>query len=139
MHQSIYLYGMKSATSFFLGILLLAGSLFPQTDVEEVYKVPGLIAHYQLHKQSAADDFDFWQFLEMHYSPSSQHAQTSHKGVKIPLYNHLSTGFVFVLNQPQLLPHELAVLIPWPQLHFTYQNLYSFQATTLLFQPPRLG
>lgn len=132
---------MKSGTSLFLGLLLLAGSLFPQTDVEEVYKIPGLIAHYNLHKQTAPRNFDVWQFLDMHYNASSKHARQSHKGVTIPLYNHLSAGFVFTLTpfQPQRKPAELVALIPWPQVHFSYQNLYSFLTISFLFQPPQLG
>ncbi|UHG94659.1 hypothetical protein [Spirosoma oryzicola] len=132
---------MKSVTSLFLGILLLVGSLFPQTDVEEVYKIPGLLAHYQLHKKTAPRGFDFWQFLDMHYNASSQHAKLPHEGVKIPLYNHLSAGFVFTLTpfQPQRIPAELVSLIPWPQVHFSYENLYSFLNISFLFQPPQLG
>lgn len=132
---------MRSVTSFLLGLLFLAGSLFPQTDVEEVYKIPGLLAHYQLHKKSAGIGFDFWQFLAMHYDASSKHAKQPHKGVKIPLYNHLSAGFVFTLTpfQAQREPAELVSLIPWPQVHFTYQNLYSYQNATFLLQPPQLG
>ena len=132
---------MKSITSLFLGLLFLAGSLFPQTDVEEVYKIPGLLAHYHLHKKTAGRDFDFWQFLDMHYNASSKHAKLPHKGVEIPLYNHLSLGFVFTLNsfQPQEMPAQVVTLIPWPQVHFTYQNLYSYQNTSFLFQPPQVG
>ncbi|RYF45757.1 MAG: hypothetical protein EOO39_50745, partial [Cytophagaceae bacterium] len=66
---------MRSALALFLGTIMLLGSLFPQTDVEEVYKIPGLIVHYQLHKKSAGSDFDFWQFLDMHYDASSKHAK----------------------------------------------------------------
>lgn len=130
---------MKSTLSLFLGLLLLAGSLFPQTDVEEVFKIPGLVAHYQLHKQTAGRDFDFWQFLEMHYSASSQHAKIPHQGVKIPLYNHLSLGFVFTLTLPQRLTPRLLVELPLPRVRFSYQNLYSYQNTTFLFQPPQVG
>jgi hypothetical protein len=132
---------MKSITSFFLGLLLLAGSLFPQTDVEEVFKIPGLIAHYHVHQKTAPRGFDFWQFLELHYNASSQHAQEPHKGVKIPLYNHLSTGFVFTLptSHPQQAITELVTLLPWPQVHFSYENLYSFLNTSGQFQPPQLG
>ncbi|RRB02765.1 hypothetical protein [Larkinella rosea] len=130
---------MKSALALLLGVLMLAGSLFPQTDVEEVYKLPGLLSHYQLHRQTAGDDFDFWQFLQLHYSSTSEHAKTPHKGVKLPMYNHLSTGFVFVLNEPQWRPIELPVFVPIRSDRFFYQNLYSFQASIALFQPPRLG
>ena len=132
---------MKSITSLFLGLLFLAGSLFPQTDVEEVYKIPGLLTHYQFHKKTGGRDFDFWQFMDMHYNASSQHAKQPHKGVEIPLYNHLSTGFVFTLTvfQFQRNAVPLVTLIPWPQVHFAYENLYAYQNTTFLFQPPRVG
>ncbi|MEZ0608509.1 hypothetical protein ACAW74_08335 [Fibrella sp. WM1] len=130
---------MKSITAFFLGLLILAGSLFPQTDVEEVYKIPGLLAHYQVHKQAAGRDFDFWQFLDMHYNPSSEHAKTPHKGVKIPLFNHLSLGLIFTVPQPQRFCVDLLVERLIYQPHFSYQNLYCFRAAALLFQPPQLG
>ncbi|PRY41988.1 hypothetical protein CLV58_105190 [Spirosoma oryzae] len=132
---------MKSVTSLFLGLLLLVGSLFPQTDVEEVYKIPGLVSHYQLHKQSAGQDFDFWQFLDMHYNASSTHAKLPHDGVKIPLYNHLSLGFVFTLPMApkQEIVSEPAVVMHWPQVYSAYQNLYAYQNTSFLFQPPQLG
>ncbi|WP_019991294.1 hypothetical protein [Rudanella lutea] len=130
---------MKSVTALCLGILLLVGSLFPQTDVEEVFKLPGLVTHYQWHKQIAKGDIDIWQFLEMHYGLSSKHAKTDHEGVKIPLYNHLSAGFVFVLSAPQFVPARLETFLNWPSIHFTYENLYSFLRVAPLLQPPRLG
>jgi len=132
---------MRSATALFLGVLLFVGSLFPQTDVEEVFKLPYLLAHYQTHKKTAGAGFDFWQFLDMHYNASSKHAKLPHKGVKIPLYNHLSTGFVFTLTQPQprQLPDMIVAILPWPQVHFAYENLYSYQNTSFLFQPPQVG
>lgn len=130
---------MKSAVALFMGILMLAGSLFPQTDVEEVYKIPGMIAHYKVHKRDAGADFNFQQFLELHYSIASKHAQTPHKGAELPMYNHLSSGFVFILAQLQWKPDERFEFIVLMPLRFAYQNLYSFQTASLLFQPPRLG
>jgi len=130
---------MKSVMALFLSVLLFLGSLFPQTDVEEVYKIPGLLAHYQVHKKTASRDFDFWQFLDMQYNASSQHAKLPHKGVKIPLYNHLSTGFVFTLTQPQRLPAEHLITLPLPEVRFAYQNLYTHQQSSFLFQPPQVG
>ncbi|ADB39546.1 hypothetical protein [Spirosoma linguale] len=130
---------MKSVVALFLGMLMLAGSLFPQTDVEEVYKLPGLVSHYKLHKQAAGDGFDFWQFLELHYNIASKHAKTPHKGVKLPMYNHLSSGFVFILTYLQWRPDVAAGLLILLPVRFSYENLYSFQVNSPLFQPPRLG
>jgi hypothetical protein len=130
---------MKSALAFCMGLLLLAGSLFPQTDVEEVYKIPGLYGHYQLHKKAAGPRFDFWQFLAMHYSADSKHAKTPHKGVQIPLYNHLSAGFVFVLTRPTLLPLAQSGVLLSQKPAFGYHNGYSFLRAYPLLQPPQIG
>ncbi|OIN60380.1 hypothetical protein [Arsenicibacter rosenii] len=130
---------MKSTVALLLGILMLAGSLFPQTDVEEVYKLPGLVSHYQFHKRISGPEFDFWQFLDLHYNPDSPHAKTPHKGVGIPFYNHLSTGFVFILSVPQRMVRTLATVTTLPDRPFYYQNLYQFQQATPLLQPPRIG
>lgn len=130
---------MRSTVALLLGLLMLAGSLFPQTDVEEVYKLPGLVAHYQFHKQISGPDFDFWQFLDLHYNPDSPHAKTPHKGVGIPFYNHLSTGFVFILSFPQRVVRALTSITLLPTVQFSYQNSYCFQRATTLLQPPQLG
>lgn len=128
---------MKSATALFLGILLLAGSLFPQTDVEEVFKIPNLLTHYQLHKRASGKNFNFWQFLDMHYNASSKHARLPHKGVKIPLFNHLSMGFVFTLTQFQRLASRPCIIPVLPKVWYAYQNLYSYQNLSFILQPPQ--
>lgn len=118
---------------------MLAGSLFPQTDVEEVFKIPGLVSHYQTHKQAANTDFDFWQFLDLHYNTASKHAHMPHQGTKLPMYNHLSVGFVFIISQLNWLPTVCLGLILRLPAQFSYENSYSFQSASWLFQPPQLG
>jgi hypothetical protein len=130
---------MKSPLALIMGLLMMAGSLFPQTDVEEVYKIPGLFGHYQLHKREAGSGFDFWQFLDMHYSINSRHNKTPHKGVKIPLYNHLSAGFVFVLTKPTLVPGALPAEILAQETQFQYANVYQFLRAYPLLQPPQFS
>ncbi|RYF65638.1 MAG: hypothetical protein EOO39_24505 [Cytophagaceae bacterium] len=130
---------MKSALALFLGVLMLAGSLFPQTDVEEVFKIPGLVSHYQMHKQAAGSDFNFWQFLDLHYNTASTHANTPHQGTQLPMYHHLSVGFVFIISQLNWLPTVSSGLILRLPAQFSYENSYSFQSASWLFQPPRLG
>ena len=130
---------MKSTLALFLGLLMLAGSLFPNSDVEEVYKIPGLIAHYQLHKKAAGTDFDFFQFLELHYTMGSKHAKTPHKGVKLPMYNHLAICYVFVLTKPQFIPSAISTLLWRAKQIFVYQNTYCLLRSVSLLQPPRLG
>lgn len=128
---------MRATLTLFLGLLMLGGSLFPQTDVEEVYKIPALFSHYQLHKQTAGPEFTFWQFLAMHYSPDSAHAKTPHKGVAIPCYNHLATCYVFVLTTPQVIPPALSVIRLLGKRNYFHQITYCFLQSYSLLQPPR--
>jgi hypothetical protein len=78
---------MKEYTSFLLSLVLFLGSLFPQTDVEEVFKIPQLVPHYLEHKQTVTIEFTFIDFLVMHYSMDSDHARAPHPSTNIPLHN----------------------------------------------------
>lgn len=130
---------MKSVVAFWLGMLMLAGSLFPQTDVEEVYKIPALIRHYHVHQQLAGSSLTFWQFLDNHYNPAKKSLQANSSEASLPLYHHLSMGLVFVLTKRLLLPPILSQLLLRPLACWTYNNPYYFESFGSLFQPPRLG
>lgn len=126
---------MKRCTAFFLSFLMFAGSLFPQTDIEEVYKIPGLFTHFQEHRAKA--DLSFWQFLEMHYSPLSRHARTPHPHTKIPFYNHMSAGFLFVLTEQGTSLDPPSVSYFSFSHHFQYAVSYVFQTFGSLLRPPQ--
>ncbi len=127
---------MRTIVALLLSLLLFLGSLFPHTDVEEVYKIPHLIAHYQQHKAAAVADFSFWGFLVLHYSPDSEHAKTPHQGVKIPMYNHLVPGLVFIVTLPVIFSLLRVVQLLTPRLA-RYQNTYSYLFSLSLLQPPQ--
>ena len=118
---------------------MLAGSLFPQTDVEEVYKIPALIRHYQVHKQLAGSSLTFWQFLDNHYNPAKKSLKASSSEASLPLYHHLSTGLVFVLTKRPVLPPISTQLLLPPLTGWSYNNPYHFESFGSFFQPPRLG
>lgn len=127
---------MKPVFAILLSFLLLAGSLFPQTDVEEIYKIPQLLTHYHEHQKSAGPDFSFIDFLILHYSLSSDHAQTPHSEANLPMYSHLCTGLAFVLpNQPCLL--FIYALPLSPQYSSHYQKEYSCLFSFSILQPPQ--
>ncbi len=127
---------MRTIVALLLSLLLFLGSLFPHTDVEEVYKIPHLIAHYQQHKAAAGADLGFWDFLVLHYSPDSEHAKTPHQGVKIPMYNHLLPGLVFIVTLPVVFSLLRAVSLPAPRVA-PYRNTYAYLFSFSLLQPPQ--
>jgi hypothetical protein len=126
---------MKEYTSLLLSLLLFLGSLFPQTDVEEVFKIPQLLPHYLEHKQTAQLDFDFLDFLILHYSPGSDHAQTPHPSTNIPMHNHVMTGMAFIM--PDLLQVDLYTFNPCTIYQSIYKNTYSYVFAYSFLQPPQ--
>lgn len=128
---------MKEYTSLLLSTLLFLGSLFPQTDVEEVFKIPQLLPHYLEHKHTAQADFDFLDFLILHYSPGSDHAQTPHPSTNIPMHNHVMTGMAFII--PGLLQLDLYTFDPCPIYQSIYKNTYAYLFSYSFLQPPRIA
>jgi hypothetical protein len=128
---------MKEYTSLLFSILLFLGSLFPQTDVEEVFKIPQLLPHYLEHKQSAQSDFNFIDFLIMHYTPGSEHAQAPHPSTNIPMHNHVMTGMAFIM--PDLLQLDLHTVNFCTAFRTVYKNTYSYLFSYTFLQPPRLA
>jgi hypothetical protein len=127
---------VRTIVALLLSLLLFLGSLFPHTDVEEVYKIPQLIAHYQQHKAATPTGLGFWDFLVMHYSPGSEHAKTPHEGVEIPMYSHVLPGLVFIVTFPVIfsLLHVVRLL---PPRVASYQNRYAYLFSLSLLEPPQ--
>jgi hypothetical protein len=131
---------IKSLIAICLSILFTAGGLFPGTDVEDVYKVPILLKHYQEHKAAATKDgldFSFIAYLKLHYGFSSEHAQTPHSDTNLPMYKHLSTGLTFIM--PELFNISF---VASPLSYFNkscYIEGYFFLPVTSFLQPPRLS
>jgi len=115
-------------------ILLFLGSLFPFSDMEEVFKLPALLKHYQEHKQRAPkEDFNFFDFLALHYLDANHSNAEEHD---LPLYQHECSASVFIM--PSFADFTIRVS------DFTdikYSNLFHFnyfyQYTGFLLQPPR--
>ena len=128
---------MKEYTSLLLSMLLFLGSLFPQTDVEEVFKIPQLLPHYLEHKQAAQADFDFVDFLVLHYSLDSEHAKAPHPATNIPMHNHVMSGTAFIMSD--LLHLDLYTFNPCTIFRSIYKNSYSYVFAYSFLQPPRFS
>lgn len=64
---------MRSTIAFFLGILLLLGSLVPENDLGELAKLPQLVEHYDYHHSAAGGGLNFGQFIAEHYGAGTKH------------------------------------------------------------------
>lgn len=83
---------------------MLAGSFVPQNDLDELTKLPQLLAHYRFHHSAAGGSLSLTEFLVEYYGSgakqhfgcmfSSQHRR-DHQG--LPLHGrHTSGGVAFV-------------------------------------------
>jgi hypothetical protein len=74
------------------------GSFFPQSDFEEMAKLPDLIAHYQEH-QIKEGDISFLGFIQKHYAGTHK-GEEDHS--KLPLQKHCTCLFIAVIQVPFL-------------------------------------
>jgi hypothetical protein len=129
---------MKRLVAIWMSILFISGSLFPGTDVEEVYKVPQMLMHFNEHKKEARNEgksFDFMEFLLMHYGFSSDHAQTPHNDTELPMYKHLSTGLTFIM--PELFIFSFSAKPTLNTSQALYLENYRSQYYITFLQPPQ--
>ncbi len=129
---------MKPIVALVLAFLFLIGSLFPRTDMEEVFKIPNLVQHYLEHKEKATQGFSFLDFLNLHYGINSTHAQTHQKEhASVPMFHAHCAGLTFVLPVSyfmwKAIPEVVLSSLYTSFYHNTYQYLFSFS----FLRPPR--
>ncbi|MCU0444132.1 MAG: hypothetical protein MUE85_04385 [Microscillaceae bacterium] len=125
---------MKALVSILLAKLLFLGSLFPQSDIEELYKIPFLVQHYQ----SEHADLSFWDFLKIHYlnNHSASHSDQDHEKLPLQKHNHnLCVPFHFVVPHYEL--PTLSIKPFYPEFKAVYTQNYSFLRDKSLHQPPK--
>ena len=126
---------MKRLFSISFAVLLFLGSLFPFSDVEEVFKLPALLKHYQEHKERAGvEDFSFLDFLALHYF-DVDHSTAEEHGL-LPMFKHQCPASVFIM--PSFADYTISVS---EFANIRYNNFlrlnYFYQYTGFLLQPPR--
>lgn len=95
--------------------LLLLGGIFCN-DMEEIGKIPSLVGHYIEHQQKENVDFDFIDYLVLHYS--TDHQQSS-DNPDLPFYHHNCPSLIFT----EVTPFEVDLA-----MHASYtvhQSIYS--------------
>lgn len=124
---------MKSFFSISFAILFFLGSLFPKTDMEELFKVPILLKHY-LIKHS---DTNFFVFLSIHYSQANQNTDIEHE--KLPLQSHCPEYcycFLVFIIPNYTAYYDVQTInfsLDFESLWFDY---YHFNPETHLLKPP---
>jgi hypothetical protein len=126
---------MKNVAVTFLFVLFIFGSLLPKVGLEQSFKANELLKHFQDHKKIEKSNFNFADFLWLHYAADSKHSKTSqHPSLPSLDFNGI-IGYV--------LP-SLYFLCLWPILILMSRrkdlqrtNLYHFSLSRVLIAPPR--
>lgn len=132
---------MKAALALFLSLIMFVGGLMPHNDVEELGKLPQLLAHYQYHQTPRGGSLSFTQFLSAHYNfggstiqqcpPSTEHDQ-------LPLHGqHRLPNLEYVVPATRLLTLQLASSWPASTYKLAPAPRYRDADGAALLQPPR--
>jgi len=109
----------------------------PQTDFEELAKIPDLVAHFQEHKDKD-NNLSFLTFIQKHYS-SNHKNEEDHS--KLPLLKHCSCLFYAVLQAeyPKIeLPSPVIVCFSEAVLNSKIPSWNGSDYRLNLLKPPRI-
>ena len=126
---------MKNVVVTFLFVLFILCGLLPKVGFEQSFKANELLKHFQEHKKIEKSNFNFVDFLWLHYAADSKHSKTSnHPSLPSIDFNGI-IGYVIPV---------LYFLSIWPILILLTRkkdlqriNLYHFSLSRVLIAPPR--
>lgn len=104
--------------------------------VQQFYKLPILIQHYDEHKQLM--DLSFIDFLSMHYWGEDLKDNDGDRDMQLPFKTISSTSFhfVFILDDKDLLPVLFNPELPQSKIPTYRSDLFSDPNLLSLFRPP---
>ncbi len=123
---------MRKQIVYIFIFLIASNSSF----VQQFYKLPVLMQHYQEHKQLM--DLSFLDFLSMHYWGEDLKDNDSDRDMQLPFktINSSSVHFVFILEDKDLLPVPFNPEIPQSKIPTYKSDLFSDPNLLSLFRPP---
>ncbi|WP_129747006.1 hypothetical protein [Flavobacterium anhuiense] len=123
---------MRKQIVYIFIFLIASNSSF----VQQFYKLPVLMQHYQEHKQLM--DLSFLDFLSMHYWGEDLKDNDSDRDMQLPFktINSSSVHFVFILEDKDLLPVPFNPEIPQSKIPTYRSDLFSDPNLLSLFRPP---
>lgn len=115
----------------FFGVL----SLMPNSDMDELARLPELYNHFKVHKQEPGQsNLSFVEFLKMHYGNSTHSKQSKHDNLPLQHLCNATTLFIhYSLNNFTL--NFLSVPVKVVMLEI---NPPASTFTNSVFQPPRI-
>lgn len=85
--------------SYILLFELALGSLFPAGDLSQMTKSGEVIDHYQLHveaaRQNGEEDFDFWDFVVIHFWETDDHQHPEDFHDRLPFHGFVQGMVLF--------------------------------------------
>jgi hypothetical protein len=117
---------MQKLVARFLSFVVLVSSISPNLDVEELYKVPRLVAHYLEHTMEDTE-LDFVEFLAQHYH-TDQRNNVEHQD--LPFLCHSCSNLLFVFVEFKL-PSPYACIETELKHRLLYINFLSIGGNTL--------
>ncbi len=118
---------MNRIISISLLLLFGLGSLVPKSDMEELFKIPNLIQHYQ----NSHSNLSLLDFIAAHYNQTN-HDDLAHE--QLPLKHHHHQGLqlfdVLISVMPELVAFQdidFTIYTPsiCPKYHFLYSPIFS--------------
>lgn len=130
---------MKQLLVISLALVIFTESLLPKgIGLSQDFKFGEMITHYQEHRDTFGKDFDFFDFLLMHYASDSKHKQENHHDNLPCLDGH---SVLIAISLPQtVLPFflENTVVLTITSQLTTYLNSYHFQYAFDFLNPPQV-
>ncbi|WP_343586408.1 hypothetical protein [Flavobacterium sp.] len=120
-------------TIVYIFILLIASN---SSFVQQFYKLPILIAHYQEHNK--LQNVSFVDFLSMHYWGEDLNDNDDDRDMQLPfkVISSASFHFVFILDDKDLLPVLFNPEFPQSKIPTYRSDLFSDPNLLSLFRPP---
>lgn len=126
-------------------VIYLLQTLVPGWIWEEASKFPGLVHHYQVHRQGPIP-LSFLDFLSLHYSKSYQRHIDAHDHSELPLKQHSHSNHdccAFALTIAAIPAEVYFYIAPPPdsrlRVLFPEPQCLSGIFTGSIFQPPKVG
>lgn len=123
---------MRKQIVYIFIFLIASNSSF----VQQFYKLPILIEHYQEHKKLM--DLSFIDFLSMHYWGEDLKDNDADRDMQLPFKTISSSSlhFVFILDDKDLLPVPFNLELPQSKIPTYRSDLHSDPNLLSLFRPP---
>jgi hypothetical protein len=127
---------VKTYLALILFVIFFLGSLIPKVGMEQAVKANELLKHYQVHKKQTPNNFNFFDFLWLHYSADSKHPKTT-QHPNLPSLD-LSGVAGFIIPAFYLIFILPALIFISRRNQHAWKNFYHYSVISIIIAPPRV-